>query len=148
MSDQFVAEIRMFGMNFAARQWAQCDGQILPIQQNTALFSLIGTYYGGNGQSTFALPNLVGHVPLCVGQGFGLSQYVLGEVGGEPTHALVAGENAIHTHNINASTDPGTSASPNNLVYRRGEMPGSPPTGISLYNSGAANVTMNSQTLA
>ena len=77
--DPFVAEIRIFAFNFAPKGWAFCDGQILPLSQNTALFSLLGTTYGGNGQTTFGLPNLQGLAPLHQGQGPGLSDYVLGE---------------------------------------------------------------------
>jgi microcystin-dependent protein len=82
MADPFVAEIRMFGFNFAPTGWAQCNGQLLPLSQNTALFSLLGTTYGGDGKSTFALPNLQGNVPLHPGQGQGLSLYDLGQQGG------------------------------------------------------------------
>src|ERR1700694_4037635 len=82
MSSPFVAEIRMFAGNFAPKGWATCDGQLLPISQNTALFSLLGTYYGGDGKSTFALPNLEGSVPIHQGQGPGLSQRVVGEASG------------------------------------------------------------------
>jgi microcystin-dependent protein len=82
MSDPFLGEIRIFGFNFPPRGWATCSGQLLPIAQNTALFSLLGTTYGGNGQTTFALPDLRGRVPLSFGQGPGLSNYSLGEVAG------------------------------------------------------------------
>ncbi|HMD00764.1 MAG TPA: tail fiber protein [Ferruginibacter sp.] len=98
MADPFVAEVRMFGFNFAPTGWATCDGQILPISQNTALFSLLGTTYGGNGQSTFALPNLQGSAALHPGQGQGLSQYFLGQEGGEQTVTLLVTEIPVHTH--------------------------------------------------
>src|SRR4029077_4196504 len=100
MSDPFVAEIRMFAGNFAPTGWATCDGQLLPISQNTALFSLLGTYYGGNGQSTFALPNLQGSVPVHVGgnqPGPGLSVYNLGQNGGSDAVTLLASETPSHT---------------------------------------------------
>jgi microcystin-dependent protein len=96
--DPFVAEIRIFPFNFAPKGWATCDGQLLPISQNTALFSLLGTFYGGDGKSTFALPNLQGNVPIHAGQGQGLSQYFLGEEGGSETVTLLQTEIPAHTH--------------------------------------------------
>jgi microcystin-dependent protein len=98
MADQFVAEIRMFGCNFAPTGWAQCNGQLLPISQNTALFSLLGTFYGGDGKSTFALPNLQGCVPIAQGQGPGLSDRFLGETSGSPNITLLQTEIPTHTH--------------------------------------------------
>jgi microcystin-dependent protein len=100
MSDQFLAEIRIFGFNFAPTGWAMCNGQILPISQNTALFSLLGTTYGGNGQSTFALPNMEGNAPMHPGQGPGLSLHDLGEVGGSETVTLLQSEMPIHPHTL------------------------------------------------
>jgi microcystin-dependent protein len=98
MANPFVAEIRIFAGNFAPTGWALCDGQLLPISQNTALFSLIGTYYGGDGRSTFALPNLQGSSPLNAGQGAGLSLYNLGQAGGEQTVTLLTSEMPSHNH--------------------------------------------------
>src|SRR5438034_4503587 len=98
MADPFVAEIRLFGFNFAPKGWAMCNGQLLPISQNTALFSLLGTTYGGNGQTTFALPNLQGSVPMGAGQGQGLSVRDLGEAGGSEAVTLLASEMPAHTH--------------------------------------------------
>ena len=98
--DPFLAEIRIFAGNFAPRGWALCNGQLLPISQNTALFSLLGTMYGGNGQSTFALPNLQGAAPMHVGQGPGLSQRVEGEQGGEQAVTLLQTEMPAHTHGL------------------------------------------------
>src|SRR5476649_2884623 len=103
MSDAFVAEIRIFAGNFAPTGWAFCNGQLLPISQNTALFSLLGTTYGGNGTSNFQLPNLEGQVPIHVGgdqPAPGLQVYDLGESGGQETHTLVANEIASHTHTV------------------------------------------------
>jgi len=108
MSNPFVAEIRIFAGSFAPKGWASCDGQILPISQNTALFSLLGTYYGGNGQTTFALPNMAGNAPMHQGQGQGLSQRVLGETGGEPTVTLKTSEMTAHNHFIQGSTEDAT----------------------------------------
>src|SRR2546430_2412278 len=99
---QYVAEIRMFGCSFAPQGWAMCNGQILTISQNTALFSLIGTFYGGNGQSTFALPNLQGSSAMHQGQGPGLSQRFLGETSGTESVTLLLSEIPAHTHNANA----------------------------------------------
>jgi microcystin-dependent protein len=107
MSDPFVAEIRMFAGNFAPTGWATCDGQLLPISQNTALFSLLGTFYGGNGQSTFALPDLQDSVPLHQGAGAGLSQRFLGEQSGTPFVTLLTSEMPLHNHNMMASNEIG-----------------------------------------
>lgn len=103
MTDQFVAEIRLVGFNFAPTGWAFCQGQLIPISQNTALFSLCGTTYGGNGISTFALPDLQGRSPTGFGQGPGLSQRNLGEAGGTPSVTLSVAEMPSHTHTIPAS---------------------------------------------
>lgn len=105
MADPFVAEIRIFPFNFAPTGWAFCNGQILPISQNTALFSLLGTTYGGDGQSTFALPNLQGNVPMHPGQGPGLSLHDLGEASGSETLTLLTSEIPGHNHLVNTSTE-------------------------------------------
>lgn len=98
MSDQFVAEIRIFPFNFAPKGWALCNGQLLPISQNTALFSLLGTTYGGDGKSTFALPDMQGNTPMQQGQGPGLSLRDLGELGGEQSVTLLQTEMPSHSH--------------------------------------------------
>jgi microcystin-dependent protein len=98
MPDQYVAEIRIFPFNFAPTGWAQCNGQLLPISQNTALFSLLGTTYGGDGKSTFALPDLRGDAVMHPGQGPGLSQHTLGETGGSETVTLLESEIPAHSH--------------------------------------------------
>jgi len=105
MADPFVAEIRMFGFNFAPKGWAQCNGQLLPLSQNTALFSLLGTTYGGDGKSTFALPDLQGSTPLHPGQGPGLSLYDLGQQGGTEFVTLLQSEMPLHTHGFIASEE-------------------------------------------
>ena len=112
MSDPFVAEIRMFAGNFAPTGWATCDGQLLPISQNTALFSLLGTTYGGNGQSTFALPDLQGSAPMQPGQGSGLSLYDLGQQGGVEFVTLLQSEIPNHGHTAFAKTSLGNSQTP------------------------------------
>jgi microcystin-dependent protein len=112
MADPFVAEIRIFPFNFAPRGWAWCDGQLLPLSQNTALFSLLGTTYGGNGKSNFALPDLQGNAPMHPGQGPGLSLHDLGEQGGSETVTLLESEIPSHSHGFMASTQPGEDAAP------------------------------------
>lgn len=106
MADPFLAEIRMFPFNFPPTGWAFCDGQLMPISQNTALFALLGTVYGGDGKSTFALPNLQGSVPMQAGQGQGLSLRDLGEIGGAETVTLLVSEMPFHTHTLLAQADP------------------------------------------
>ncbi len=102
MADPFVAEIRIFPFNFAPKGWAFCDGQLMPLSQNTALFSLLGTTYGGDGKSNFALPNLQGRAPMHPGQGPGLSLHDLGEQSGEETVTLLESEIPAHTHAMRA----------------------------------------------
>lgn len=138
MADPFVAEIRIFPFNFAPRGWAFCNGQILPISQNTALFSLLGTTYGGNGQSTFALPDMQGNVPLHPGQGPGLSLYDLGQQGGSEFVTLLESELPSHSHAMRAVEDDGAFFTPVNMYLAAGN---------SMYNSNAANTTMSFQAL-
>jgi len=114
--DIFVAEIRIFPFNFPPLGWAQCNGQLLPISQNTALFSLLGTFYGGDGKSTFALPNLQDAAAMFWGQGQGLSLRDLGQTGGSQTVTLLVTELPVHTHAANAKLV-GGSANPANLVW-------------------------------
>jgi len=122
VADPFVAEIRMFGFNFAPTGWAQCNGQLMPISQNTALFSLLGTMYGGNGVSTFGLPDLAGSAPIHFGQAPGLSDRVQGETGGEPSVTLIQSEMPSHGHALGASTGTGTSADPAGNVWAAGKV--------------------------
>ena len=110
MSDNFVGEIRMFAGNFAPRGWALCNGQLLPIAQNTALFSLLGTQYGGNGTSNFALPNLQSRVPIGQGNGLGLTSRTMGEVLGSEAVTLLQNQIPDHPHRQQASTNPVTAA--------------------------------------
>ncbi len=113
MAEPFLGQIIMGGWNFAPRGYAGCDGQILSIAQNTALFSLLGTTYGGNGQVTFALPDLRGRVPIHVGQGPGLPTMDLGEQAGEVSHTLISTEMPMHNHLVQASNAPGALPAPN-----------------------------------
>ena len=108
MSEPFIGEIRLFGFNFAPIGWAMCAGQLLPISQNTALFSLLGTTYGGNGTSNFALPDLRGRVPVSQGQGLGLSSYIMGELEGSETVTLSAAQLPAHNHLVRANDSKGT----------------------------------------
>lgn len=112
MSDQFLAEIRIFPFNFPPTGWAFCDGQLMPISQNTALFALLGTTYGGDGKSTFALPNMQGNAPMQPGQGQGLSLRDLGEMSGSESITLLQTEMPLHTHNLMAVSQPGDLADP------------------------------------
>jgi microcystin-dependent protein len=112
MSDPFVAEIRIFGFNFPPKGWAFCNGQLLPISQNTALFSLLGTNYGGDGKSNFALPDLQGMFPLGQGSGVGLSQRFVGETSGTANVTLLQTEMPIHNHVINATSVIGDTQAP------------------------------------
>jgi microcystin-dependent protein len=108
MADPFVAEIRVFPFNFAPKGWAFCDGQLLPLSQNTALFSLLGTTYGGDGKSTFALPDLQGSAAMHPGQGPGLSLYDLGQQGGSETVTLLQSESPAHSHSFHGTFENGT----------------------------------------
>lgn len=147
MSEPFIAEIIMFAGNFAPRGWAFCQGQILSIAQNTALFSLLGTTYGGNGQTTFALPDLRGRVPVGTGQGPGLPNVILGEVSGSPTHTLIANEMPAHNHVISGNTSGlANSASPGGNSLGIGVVP-STNTPVNMYNSAAPSTPMNAQSV-
>lgn len=120
MSDQFVAEIRVVGFNFAPTGWALCNGQLLPLSQNTALFSLLGTTYGGDGKSTFALPNLQDSAAMHPGQGQGLSERFLGDQGGTESVTLLESEIPLHTHSVMANPLPATAslAAPTQVMAR------------------------------
>ena len=141
MADPFVAEIRIFGFNFAPKGWAFCDGQILPLSQNTALFSLLGTTYGGDGRSTFALPNLQASVPVHAGQGPGLSPYDLGQSGGSETVTLLESEVPPHTHAFNASASEAGSTSPGGELFAVG-------AGVAEYAPPGAAAALSAQMVA
>lgn len=138
MADPFVAEIRILPFNFAPRGWAFCDGQLLPLSQNTALFSLLGTTYGGNGQTNFALPDLQGRAPMHPGQGPGLSLHDLGEESGSETVTLLNTELPAHTHTMRANSGDGVSPTPASNVSSG---PGAD-RDLFLYKNGPPNATM------
>ncbi|HEX8634974.1 MAG TPA: phage tail protein [Pyrinomonadaceae bacterium] len=139
MADPFVAEIRIFPFNFAPKGWAWCDGQLLPLSQNTALFSLLGTTYGGDGKSTFALPDLQGRAPMHPGQGSGLSLHDLGETGGSETVTLLESEMPAHSHALRAVEDDGGFLTPVNMYLAAGN---------SMYVNGNPNASMAPESLA
>jgi microcystin-dependent protein len=141
MADPFVAEIRIFPFNFAPKGWAWCDGQLLPLSQNTALFSLLGTTYGGNGKSNFALPDLQGRGPMHPGQGPGLSLHDLGETGGSETVSLLESEIPSHSHTLRATLDDADVAipTPARILAK---------SSANMYFAGAGNTSMAPEGLA
>ena len=142
--DPFIGEIALVPYNFPPRGWAFCDGQIMSIAQNTALFSLLGTTYGGNGQTTFALPDLRGRVPMHVGggQGPGLSPYSLGQMGGVEAVTLLTTQMPAHGHAVNASSANGTSDDPSNAIM------GKNASGVPQYSAAAPNAVMAAAAIA
>jgi microcystin-dependent protein len=142
--EPFIGEIRIFAGNFAPRNWATCDGQLMAIQQNTALFSLLGTVYGGNGTTTFALPDLRGRAPMQYGQGPGLSPRDIGESGGVESVTLTQAQMPAHNHSLNAAVDPGDQKAPgtDRSLARS--------TGGAAYGAGSTDkeVTLNASALS
>jgi len=134
--DPFVAEIRIFPFNFAPKGWAFCDGQLLPLSQNTALFSLLGTTYGGDGKSNFALPDMQGNAPMHPGQGPGLSLHDLGETGGSDTVTLLESEIPSHSHSQMANSTTATKSLPTGNSFAKGSamIPYLAPAGAPLVN--------------
>lgn len=151
MSEPFIAEIRIFAGNFAPRGWAFCNGQLLPVSQNTALFSLIGTTYGGDGRTTTALPNLQGRAPMHPGRGPGLTARRLGQRGGSETVTLTEAQMPSHTHTLNGSRELGDNLNPGNHYLARGTAMYLPPQNLgamapqSLPNAGGSQAHNNLQ---
>jgi microcystin-dependent protein len=142
MSEPFIGEIIMFAGNFAPRGWALCQGQILSIAQNTALFSILGTTYGGNGQTTFALPDLRGRVPLGQGQGPGLSPYVLGQLAGTENTTLLQSQMPAHNHLITANEGNGTAQAPANGFLSAPVVPTQGNAAVSAYRNSSDGTTL------
>jgi microcystin-dependent protein len=137
--EPFLGEIRMVGWNFAANGWAFCNGQLMSISQNAALFSLLGTTYGGDGIQTFALPNLQGRVPIHQGNGAGLSPYVIGSTGGNESVTLLSTQIPAHNHLMGVSNQAGTAADPTNAILAQGNSGSArAPVPVSDYVSTAA----------
>lgn len=141
MADPFVAEIRIFPFNFAPKGWALCNGQILPLSQNTALFSLLGTTYGGDGKSNFALPNMQGRAPMHPGQGSGLSLHDLGEMAGSETVTLLQTEIPGHSHSLVASASDGIFTQPSGQQFAQG-------VGVQVWGTVAPNTQLDPHALA
>jgi microcystin-dependent protein len=143
MSSPFVAEIRIFGFNFPPKGWAFCRGQLLPISQNTALFSLLGTNYGGDGKSTFGLPDMEGSVPIQQGQGPGLSDYFLGQISGSQNVTVLQSEMPLHNHTMSVSTtSAGTVTAANGNQLAQGLNGGKQNQNVArIYSPNAASAT-------
>jgi len=141
MGSPYVGEIRMFAGNFAPAGWMFCQGQLLPISENETLFQLIGTTYGGDGEQTFALPNLSSRVPLHMGQGAGLSNYVIGQSGGTETVTVTALQMPLHTHAVGATNSNGSATSPNGALFARN--PSSPDTYSNDISGGIVPISPN-----
>jgi microcystin-dependent protein len=141
MADPFVAEIRIFPFNFAPKGWAFCDGQLMPISQNTALFSLLGTTYGGDGKSNFGLPDLQGRAPMHLGQGPGLSLHDLGETGGSETVTLLASEIPAHSPQMSVSSQLALENQVTGQLFAMGD-------GVNMYGPTNNLVPMSDQALA
>jgi microcystin-dependent protein len=143
MSEPFIGQIIQFGGNFAIRGYAMCNGQLLAIAQNTALFSILGTTYGGNGQTTFALPDLRGRAPIHWGQGPGLPNVSLGEQSGSPTQTLLVTQMPAHNHLIRANANNANDSLPANAYPAAAIIPTDSNKSVSSYNSATDNTTMN-----
>lgn len=141
MTEPFISEIRLMSFVFAPKGWALCNGQLMPINQNQALFSLLGTYFGGNGTTNFALPDLRGRTPIHVGNG-----HTLGERGGEQAHTLSITELPTHTHVLNAASSEGNQADPaNNILARTNNNFYGPPVGLTSLSPGMVGNVGGSQ---
>ncbi|SIT13104.1 Microcystin-dependent protein [Roseivivax lentus] len=141
MSEPFVGQITMFAGNFAPRGWAFCDGQLIAVSQNDALFSLLGTIYGGDGRTTFALPDMRGRLPVHQGTGPGLSDRKIGAKGGQEYETLTIQEMATHSHSFHANTATATSPNPQGNLLAEG-------AGVNFYNTATPDQTMNPAAIA
>jgi microcystin-dependent protein len=139
VTSPFLGEIRMFGFNFAPTGWALCDGQLVSISQNTALFNLLGTIYGGDGKTTFALPNLQSRVAIHMGQGTGLSPYEIGQAAGTETVTLTAAEMPVHSHTLHAESTGATTDSPGGHSLAKAK--------TDVYGKGAGATAMNGKSV-
>lgn len=142
MAQPYIGEIRMFGGNFAPAGWMFCEGQILPISENDTLFQLIGTTYGGDGESTFALPDLRGRVPIHSGTSSSGTTYTLAETGGAEEITLTHNQIPAHTHNLTATADLADTASPSNAIFSTN------PPGSKMFSSAAPATALNSSAIA
>lgn len=142
MSEPFLAEVRLVGFNFAPRGWAFCDGQILPINQNQSLYSLLGTTYGGDGRTTFALPDLRGRTPIHVGRSNGGQHHTEGQKSGEETHTLSVNELPQHRHLLMATNAVGTATAPSGTVLAEASLPtyGTYSSGVQMGSGSVTNV--------
>ena len=145
MAQPYVGEIRMFAGNFPPNGWMFCDGQLLPISENETLFQLIGTTYGGDGQTTFALPDFRGRVAVGTGQGPGLPTITLGEMAGEPTHTLISTEMPLHNHTLGANANFANIANPNGSTLAIGQSANG--DAVSMYINQAPNNALNAQSI-
>jgi len=143
MSDPYIGEIRMFGGNFAPAGWAFCQGQLMPISENDALFTLLGTTYGGDGQETFGIPDLQGRAPLHQGQGNGTSNYIIGQKGGVESVTVTTNQLPVHNHAAPTTTT-GQQASPTGAILAKAT---STQAGLRIYSTNASNVVMNPATI-
>jgi microcystin-dependent protein len=146
--DPFIGQITIFGCNFAPRNWALCEGQLLAISQNAALFSLLGTSFGGNGTSTFALPDLRGRAPVGFGQGPGLSNYAVGETGGQESVRIDASSYPAHSHALFAAASPATTNTPGGSIEAEGQTGGRGGTiNLALYSASGTRTPLASGAL-
>jgi microcystin-dependent protein len=140
--DPFLGQVSLFGCNFAPRGWAMCQGQLLAISQNTALFSLLGTNFGGDGVSTYALPDLRSRAPIGFGQGQGLSNYAIGESAGVETVAIDSSSYPTHSHPLFAAASPGTGNAPGGLIEAEGQIDDRRRINLALYSSTGTATTL------